>query len=33
MKSLAKLVTILEEFPMIFSKLCTNLSNQLGFDI
>ena len=33
MKSLAKVVKILEEFLMIFSKVSTNLSPRLGFDI
>ena len=33
MKSLVKLVEILEkEFLMISTRICTNLSDRLGFD-
>ena len=33
MKSLVKLVEILEkEFSMISTRICTNLSDRLGFD-
>ena len=32
MKSLAKVVEILEEFPMISTHISTNLSDRLGFD-
>ena len=33
MKSLAKVVEISEkEFPMIFTRINTNLSDRLGFD-
>ena len=32
MKSLAKVVEISEEFPMISTRICTNFSNRLGFD-
>ena len=33
MKSLANVVEISEEFPMIFIGISINLSDQLGFDI
>ena len=32
MKFLAKVVEILEEFPMISTRINTNLSDRLGFD-
>ena len=32
MKSLAKVVEISEEFPMISTSISTNLSDRLGFD-
>ena len=32
MKSLAKVVEISEEFPMISTRISTNLSGRLGFD-
>ena len=32
MKSLAKVVEISEEFPMISTRISTNLSDRLGFD-
>ena len=32
MKSLAKVGKVSEEFSMIFTRISTNLSKQLGFD-